>query len=268
MELKIYSQTKTEAGKQKLPKQFSEEVRPDLIKKAFLALKSQERQPYGADPMAGQKVSAKLSRRRRDYKGSYGLGISRSPRKILSRKGTRFNWVGAFAPNTVGGRRAHPPKSLKIWAQKINKEENKKAIRSAMAATVIKESVQERCHKVPKEYPFIVDDKFESLDKTSKIIGVLVALGFNEDLERAERKIVRAGIGKMRGRKYRRKKSLLIVVAGDCKALKAARNIPGVNVVRVNDLNVDLLAPGAVPGRITLFTHSSILRLEKEHLFM
>ena len=49
-----------------------------------------------------------------------------------------MNWVGAFAPGTVGGRRAHPPKSEKIWSKKINKKENAKAIRSAISATLLK----------------------------------------------------------------------------------------------------------------------------------
>ena len=38
-------------------------------------------EPYGAMAKAGMEVSAKLSRRRRDYKGSYGKGISRAQEK-------------------------------------------------------------------------------------------------------------------------------------------------------------------------------------------
>ena len=167
MELKILSQTKTEVGKIKLPKQFDEEVRLDIIKKVFLAIQSTKRQPYGADPRAGKRASANLSRRRKRYRGSYGHGISRVPRKILSRSGTRFNWTGAIVPGTVGGRRAHPPKAEKIWDKKINKKEKRKAIRSASAATLKKGLVAERGHKAPENYPFILEDKFESLDKTN-----------------------------------------------------------------------------------------------------
>ena len=125
MQLKILDTEGKESGKVDLPKQFSEPVRPGLIKRAVLAIQSHKRQPYGTDPRAGMKSSAELSRRRRKYRGSYGFGISRVPRKILSRRGTRMNWVGAFAPGTVGGREAHPPKASKKWAQKINKKERK-----------------------------------------------------------------------------------------------------------------------------------------------
>ena len=106
-----------------LPNQFNEEVREDIIKRAFLAFESRKRQPYGAYKLAGKRAAVRLSKRRHHYKGSYGRGISRSPRKTIVRRGSQFIWVGAFAPNTVGGRRAHPPKSEKILERGINKKE-------------------------------------------------------------------------------------------------------------------------------------------------
>ena len=121
--MKIIDLKGKETGKKDLPKQFKEDIRPDLIKRAFLAIQSHKRQAYGSAPEAGKRASAKLSRRRHKYKGAYGHGISRVPRKILNRSGTRFSWVGAVAPHMVGGRRAHPPKADKIIEQKINKKE-------------------------------------------------------------------------------------------------------------------------------------------------
>ena len=41
----------------------------------------------------------------------------------MSRSGTRLNFTGAFAPGTVGGRRAHPPKAEKNWQEKVNKKD-------------------------------------------------------------------------------------------------------------------------------------------------
>src|SRR3989338_38182 len=117
MKIPILTPEKTKIGEKELPSHFLEEYRPDLIQRAVLALQSAARQRYGAYPEAGLRHSSKLSKRRRKYRGSYGLGISRVNRKILSRRGTRFNWAGAFSPQTVGGRRSHPPKAEKIWAQ-------------------------------------------------------------------------------------------------------------------------------------------------------
>jgi large subunit ribosomal protein L4e len=45
--------------------------------------------------------------------------------------------------------------------------------------------------------------------------------------------------------------------------VEAARNIPGVDVATVNDLNVELLAPGAHPGRLTIWTRGAIEKLDE-----
>lgn len=268
MKLKILTKEGTEKGNQDLPSQFNETVRLDIIKRAVLSLKSIRRQKYGAAPEAGMRSSSILSKRRRKYRGMYGHGISRTPRKIMSSRGTQFNWVGAFAPNTVGGRRAHPPKAEKEWAQKINKKERRKAIRSALAATVNKELVIERGHVVPDNYPFVLESGLESLDKTKQVIEFLKKVGFEKELIRAGEKRIRAGRGKLRGRKYKKKKGPLIVISRECKLEKAAKNIPGIDIVKVNALNAELLAPGAVAGRATLFTQAALEKLEKEKLFM
>ena len=124
-----------------LPEQFNEEYEPDLIKRAILVIQSHNRQPYGVAYQAGMIHSAKLSRRRRNYKGSYGKGISRVPRKTMWRRGMQFGWVGANAPGMVGGRRSHPPKAYKNWDLKINIKERKKAIRSALSGSLANNKV-------------------------------------------------------------------------------------------------------------------------------
>ena len=268
MELKILNKDAKEAGKIKLPVQFNEAVRSDLVKRAVLVIQANNRQRYGASAEAGKRASAYVSKRRRAYKTTYGIGQSRTPRKVLSRSGTRFNWVGAFAPQTVGGRRAHPPKASKSWSQKINFLENQKAIRSALSATLIPDLVKKRGHVVPSNYPFVVSDEFGSFSKTAELKKVLSSLGFDKELERASIKKVRAGKGKIRGRKHRSKKGVLFVVANDKDLLRASNNLPGCEVVVVDSLNALVLAPGAVPGRLTLFTESAIKRINDESLFL
>lgn len=266
MKLKIFSISKTEKGSVNLPSQFEEAVRHDLIKRAVMSLQSNSRQKYGTYERAGLEHHAKLSRRRRDYKGSYGHGISRVPRKILSRSGAHFNWEGAIVPNTVGGRRAHPPKVEKAWEKKINRKENRKAIRSALSATLTNNLVEERGHKLPEGYPFIIESKIESIKNTKELMNTIKKLGFGEEVERSKKRI-RAGRGKLRGRKYKKTKGMLIVSSRKCELQKAASNITGVEVVDVKSLNTENLAPGSLPGRMTLFTDSAIEILEKEQLF-
>ena len=78
---------------------------------------------------------------------------------------------------------------------------------------------------------------------------------------------MRAGKGKNRGRRYKKKKSLLLVVSQPCSLLKSAVNIEGVDVVPVKNLNTEDLAPGALPGRAVLFTDKAVEVIKKENLF-
>jgi large subunit ribosomal protein L4e len=179
-----------------------------------------------------------------------------------------MHWVGAFSPQTVGGRRSHAPKAEKNFEKVINKKENRKAIRSAISATIDKAIVSERGHKIPENYPFIIDSSFEALNKTKEVQDLFAKLGFTEELERSIVRKIRAGIGKMRGRRYKRKKSILVVVSGECEVEKAVQNVPGVDVAQVNALNAELLAPGTAPGRITLWTEKAVEEMEKNNLFL
>ena len=266
--MQIFNLQKQKTKDAELPSQFTESFRPDLIKRAVHALQSSTRQKYGASPDAGMRHSSKLSKRRRKYRGCYGFGISRVNRKILSRRGTRMFWVGTFSPQTRGGRRSHPPKSEKNLVKDINKKENRRAIRSAMAATLNKALVEQRGHKLPAEYPFIIDNSIEKVAKTAEFKKVLETLGFKDELSRSLIKKVRAGLGTMRGRKYKRKKGILVVVSADCPLLKAAQNVPGVDVAKVNAINAELLAPGALAGRVTLWTDKAVATVKKDNLFV
>ena len=267
MKLDIITKNNEKKGSIELPSQFNEALRKDVIKRAVEAEQSAERQPYGASTMSGMRHSTQLSKRRHNYRGTYGIGQSRTPRKVMSRSGDRMNFVGAFAPQTVGGRRAHPPKAEKILKKKINKKENNLAMRSAIAATLNKELAAQRGHKVPDNYPFVIGGSAEQIAKT-KELGEFLKKVMKDDLERAEARKVRPGKGKARGRKYKKKKSALIVTADNCPLLNSAKNIPGIDAVKVGELNVGLLAPGAAAGRLTLWTDKAIEKMGKDKLFM
>jgi large subunit ribosomal protein L4e len=223
-----------------LPAVFSEEFRPDIIKRAVLAIQSHRRQPYGPSPLSGLNYSWE--------NWGPGRGVARVPRLMT---GSR----AVVVPQAVGGRRAHPPKPQKKWSEKINRKEMKKALRSAVAATANEELVRQRNHIYEGELPKIVVDDIASITRTKELVNVLRAIGVYSDIERAkERKRYRAGKGKMRGRRYVAKKSVLIVVGEDKGVSKAASNLPGVDVVLLKDLNVELLAPGCHAGRLTVWS--------------
>ena len=268
MKLPILDLTRKKTGDASLPAQFNEDYRPDLIARAVRKLHSTARQPHGLAPEAGMRHSTPISKRRRNYRGCYGIGISRIARKIHSKRGTRMGWVGAVSPQAVGGRTAHPPKAETIHMQKINKKENRKAIRSAMGATINKVLVQLRGHQIPTEYPFVIDASFEQLQKTKDVEKVLLSLGFDQELERTSVRNIRAGRGKLRGRKYKTKKGLLIVVSAICPLIAAAQNLPGLDIIPVNSLNAEVLAPGTLPGRVTLWTTKALDELQNTKLYL
>jgi large subunit ribosomal protein L4e len=249
--VKIFDLTGKTRGKLKLPKIFETPMRPDVIKRAVVALQSHRYQPQGRDPMSGKRTTAESR--------GVGLGIARIPRT----KGPGGR--GALAPGTVGGRQAHPPTSRKKITKRIPKKERRFALRSAIAATASKDAVASRGHSIEDvpQIPLVVIDDLEKLTKTKEVEEALIHLGVFSDIFRVrESRKVRAGKGKMRGRKMKRAVGPLIVVAENSGVAEAARNIPGVDISTVENLNVEDLAPGTHPGRLTIWTNSAIVKLQ------
>jgi large subunit ribosomal protein L4e len=166
----------------------------------------------------------------------------------------------------VGGRAAHPPTSDKKIVKRIPKKEKRLALLSAIAATASKEVVASRGHSIEDvpEIPLIVADELEGSKKAKEVEETLIQLGVFSDIYRVkESRKIRAGKGKYRGRKMKQAVGPLIVVAENKGIIEASRNIPGVEVVTVNNLNVEMLAPGAHPGRLTIWTSSAIEKLNE-----
>ena len=178
-----------------------------------------------------------------------------------------MGWVGAFAPGTYKGRRANPPKGSKIHKEKINIKENRKAIRSALSAVASEKFVKERGYQF-KELPLILDNDIYNLNKTSELIKLLIKLGLEKELERLQIKKVRAGQGSKRGRKYQNKKGPLFVLGKNSQVSKVLKSISGFDCTLVNNINVELLAPGGIPGRLTFFTKDAIDLLGSKKLFL
>jgi large subunit ribosomal protein L4e len=251
---KIFNLEGKAVGKIDLPPVFATPLRPDVIKRAVLAMQSARIQPQGRDPMAGKRTTA-------ESRGT-GTGTARLPR----RKGGGGR--AAFAPGTVGGRQSHPPTSAKKIAKKIPKKERRLALSSAIAATASKEAVAKRGHHIEDilQIPLVVTPEIEGLKKTKEAEEVLIRFGvFSEILRAKESRRVRAGKGKSRGRKMKQATGPLIVVVENKGIVEAAGNIPGVDVVAVTSLNPELLAPGTHPGRLTIWTSNAIDKLAQLH---
>ncbi|MDH5459959.1 MAG: 50S ribosomal protein L4, partial [Candidatus Bathyarchaeota archaeon] len=114
------------------------------------------------------------------------------------------------------------------------------------------------------QIPLIVTDELEKVKKTNEVEETLIHLGVLSDIYRVrDSRKIRAGKGKRRGRKIKQAVGPLIVVAENRGVIKAARNVPGVDIVTVDNLNAEILAPGTHPGRLTIWTSSAIERLNE-----
>jgi large subunit ribosomal protein L4e len=257
-----FSATGEAAGEIALGKVFNSPVRIDLIRRAVLAEASRTRQPYGADPMAGKRTSARYSGRR----GRRGTMANREMARIkrITNPGALF-FTARFVSQSVKGRKAHPPKTSKIWDQKINTKEWANALRSAIAATAVKDYVIARGHAVATIafVPFVVDDKIQEITRNKDAVATLSKMGLIPELLRVQKKKHAAGKAKRRGRRMRQKVGPLVVVAEYKGLEKACRNIPGVDVVKWNELSVNSLAPGAAPGRLCIWTESALKKIEE-----
>lgn len=245
----VVSLTGTQGPSVTLPLAFSVPVRPDLIRRAVVAAQSHRIQPHGTAPTAGLRHSVEWSGK--------GKGVARTPRLMDSMR-------GAQAPNTVGGRPAHPPRIDTIWGKKINIKERRGAFAAALAATRDLRIVRARGHRVGDEthLPVIVEDPIEAVNSSKTASEFLDRLGFLDDINRArEGTHVRAGRGKRRGRLRREPSSLLVVTSAPGKAL-GFRNLAGVDVVPIGRLGTEDLAPGGDPGRLTIFSHSALTALK------
>jgi large subunit ribosomal protein L4e len=235
-----------------LPSVFSTPLRPDIVQRAWWILNSHHLQPYGRDPMAGERTSAETGN------PPTGRGVSRIPR-VKGAGSQRSGQAGGVA-STVKGRLPHPPRSEKVIYRKINVKEKKLALDTAIAFTGDGDAVGGRGHKTGKlKFPVVVSDDLEALEKTAALESFLVGLGLTDEVSRIYGGVKRrSGTARMRGRTTRKKVGPLIVVSNDRGVGKAAASIPGVEVASVDSLSVLPLAPGGVAGRLTLWTASAI----------
>lgn len=243
---------------------FEPSYRDDIFKKAVFAELSHARQPTGADPKAGRRHSVEMSKKRRDYRGSYGRSASRTPRKVMWRRGRQMRFVGAFVAYAVGGRKAHPPKPEKNLLKDINNKEWLKAFMTGMSSAFDAQQVSKNGQRIPEQYPFVLDDSVEQLSKTKEVRDLFEQLGFGEELGRLDERKIRAGKGTMRNRKYRTKRGPLLVVSSlDAPLMKAAKNIRGLEVLTPEFLLVSDFGMSEKPGRAVVFTKGALNEIKE-----
>jgi large subunit ribosomal protein L4e len=240
-------------GEVDLPEIFYYPVRKDIINRAFLSAFTAMLQPKGRDPLAGKRTTAK-------YWG-VGYGLARVPRLP--------DGTARFVVSTRKGHLAFPPRPDRRIHEEVNKYERIIAIVSALAATARPHLVAERGHvfNVDKTPIVIVDEAENAYSRTKEVKELLEKIGVWSDIERSYERIrIRAGKGKMRGRRYVEPRSVLFVLSSySVPLVKAVRNLPGVDIATPSNLSILHLAPGGVPGRLMVITRSALDKLAEKY---
>jgi len=238
-----------------MPDVFLAPIRPDVVHFVHSNMAKNKRQAYCVNKYAGKTPSA----------SSWGTGraVSRIPR--VQGSGTHRSGQGAFGNMCRGGRMFAPTKTWRKWHRKINVTQKRFAVASAVAASAIPALVMARGHKIEQldEVPLVVSSGAEALTKTSAAVALLQKFGAYDDVEKViSSKTMRAGKGKMRGRRFVARRGPLVVYNNDAGIKRAFRNIPGVELADVNALNLLQLAPGGHMGRFCVWTESAFEKLD------
>merc|ERR1712088_1000532 len=179
--------------------------------------------------------------------------------------GTHRSGQAAFGNMCRGGRMYAPLKTWRKWQKKCNINQRRFAMTSAIAATAVPALVMAKGHQIDNvpEIPLVVSNNVENYNKTKQAVALLKAVGAWDDIKRvyATRRM-RAGRGKSRNRKHVQKLGPCIVYNKDNGVVKSFRNIPGVNLVPVDSLNILKLAPGGHVGRFLIFTQDAAAALD------
>jgi len=243
------------SGSMPMPDVFLAPIRPDVVHFVHTNMSKNKRQAYSVNKYAGKTPSA----------SSWGTGraVSRIPR--VQGSGTHRSGQGAFGNMCRGGRMFAPTKTWRKWHRKVNVTQKRYAVASAVAASAVPALVMARGHKIDEvdEVPLVVSSSVESLTKTSAAVSLLKKFGAYDDVEKSiSSKTMRAGKGKMRGRRFVQRRGPLVIYNKDSGIKRAFRNIPGVELADVNALNLLQLAPGGHMGRFCVWTQDAFEKLD------
>merc|ERR1711962_1147804 len=213
-------------------------VRPDIVSTIHHEIAKNKRQPYCVNVDAGHQTSAE----------SWGTG--RAVARI---------------PRCRGGRMFAPTKTWRRWHRRVNVAQKRYAMCSAIAATGVPSLVMAKGHVISgiHEVPLVVSDKVQGFQKTKEAVVFLRRNKAWADVAKvyATRRM-RAGKGKLRNRRHVQKLGPLVIYDQDQGLTKAFRNIPGVDCIQVDALNILKLAPGGHVGRFVIWTEAAFKKLD------
>jgi len=159
-----------------------------------------------------------------------------------------------------------PTKIWRRWHRKINVSQKRFAVCSALAASALPSLVLARGHRIAAvpEIPLVVsNDSVAEISKTKQAVSLLKGIHAYKDVEKVkDSRAIRRGKGKMRNRRRVQRRGPLVVYAKKGPLLKALRNLPGVETLHVDRLDLLKLAPGGHLGRFIVWLQDAFERLD------
>jgi len=249
------SMTKANEKPVTLPAVFRAPIRPDIVSFIHHEIAKNRRQPYCVNQDAGHQTSAE----------GWGTGraVARIPR--VKGGGSHRSGQGAFGNMCRGGHMFAPTKVYRRWHRRVNVAQKRYAMCSAIAASGVPALVMAKGHRIEEipEVPLVVSDNVQTFTRTKQAYIMLKRTKAYNDVDRvSQSKRIRAGKGKMRNRRRVMKKGPLVIYDKDHGLTRAFRNLPGVETICVDKLNILKLAPGGHVGRFCIWTESAFRKLD------
>lgn len=251
----VYSKDAAVVSQVPMPAVFTAPIRDDTVQFVHTNMAKNRRQAHGLFWKAGHQHSAE----------SWGTGraVARIPR--IGGSGTSRSGQGAFGNMCRKGRLFAPLKTWRKWHRKINLNQKRHAVASALAAAAVAPLVLARGHNVNNvpELPLVIDSL--NVESTKALLATLHSVGASGDLARVRAsKSSRAGSNKQRYSRFKMAKGPLIIYGDENPLIKrTARNLPGVDSCSVHRLNLLQLAPGGHMGRFVIFTKDAFTHLDQ-----
>jgi len=250
----VYSKDCAISAQVEMPDVFTAPIRDDIVQFCHSNMAKNKRQAHGVIMTQGHMHSAE----------SWGTGraVARIPR--IGGSGTHRSGQAAFGNMCRKGRMFAPLRTWRKWHRKVNTNQKRHAVASALAASACAPLVLARGHDVNAvpELPLVVDSL--NVDSTQAMLKCLKAVGATASLNKSAKKHHRAGAGKMRYSRFTNARGPLIVYGDENNEVKrTAKNLPGVDTCNVHRLNLLQLAPGGHLGRFVIYTADAFKCLNK-----
>ncbi|EKM78931.1 hypothetical protein AGABI1DRAFT_114469 [Agaricus bisporus var. burnettii JB137-S8] len=251
----VHSSTGEASSSLPLPAVLTAPIRLDVVQQVHKSIAKNRRQAYAVAENAGHQTSAE----------SWGTGraVARIPR--VGGGGTHRSGQAAFGNMCRGGRMFAPTKTWRRWHVRVNQNQRRFAVVSALAASALPSLVLARGHRIEEiqEVPLVIAADAESFTKTKEAVALLKTLkAYSDVIKVSNSRKLRAGVGKLRNRRHRQRRGPLVVYNEDKGIVKAFRNIPGVELINVRRLNLLQLAPGGHLGRFVIWTEGAFKALD------